>query len=43
MGSSPSKKHCPVIQNVLEECDHSDKDSIMFIISEHGELKQKVS
>lgn len=32
----------PMVQSMLEECDTSNEDATMFVISESGELKQRV-
>lgn len=40
--SSPGKKACHAIQSMLEECDTSDEDAVLYVISEQCKLTQRV-
>ena len=40
---NPAKKACPAIQSMLEECDASEEDAVLHVISEQCKLIQRVS
>lgn len=40
--NSPSKKACPMVQNMLEECDSPDEDSVLFVISQDCTIQERV-